>query len=432
METLSLLQENGFGLNSIKEIKNEFYKHHITVSYDANPAEVAVEGVKFKRRRFIFTCSKTLRTKTLNSLCLECNGLIIEATQPLTEEADSATKWEIIMTPALSPKSSVNSNKMNEYIRNSVYDIYYMEDGSIINLYWSVTHNRWVLSTARGIDMNNVVFSSLTYQAMFEECLAKAMDITEFWKLLDINSCYTFGIKHPDLHPFREGSDEPIYKFWFVQSVKIHGVGNHIVNNTSIWPSIKGQRKLRHQNVRNIRVLYNNNANAYNNYIDGKRPLYGYLLVSKSVDTTQDHSVVMLESSLMNTIRNLWYNATYSQFSKSRNYNRTTVILLSSYLNSAAYDIFKQLFPQFMPQLETIEKTEDKLVADIHAHISEKADEMKVDAAELSDYDKTVEVLANKVNETLTLDLHDKPLQKIRDIIHSREFFDLYHAVLLD
>jgi hypothetical protein len=411
MQTISYLKDRNFtGLDDIKDIVNDFYKKKITVSYDS-----IITSEDNQSRRVIFTCSKTLRNYTFDNIALECNGLLLEA---------SSEGWRPLVVPILSPKTNVNTRKINEWLAEGLFEVYAMEDGTVVNLYYY--NNEWTLSTARGIDMKDVKFNNLTYKQLLDESLSQVVEVDAFYNELDKSYCYTLGFKHPDMHPFKEGNPDAIYKVWSIQQVSLLNyndkVNKFVPERNPIMDNLPTQKKFNFK-TRNMHNLYKKLSLAMTDFIDERRPNYGYILVSSQPDITMEFSVLMLESSLMKSIRNLWYNGSYTKFSKAHDYERNNLIFLNSYLDDTRYEIFLSLFPNFAEEFKRLEAAEHTMINDIYALIKETDN--------LSDYPKVdiLRTLADKVKSTLTVDLHDKPLQKIRDVIHSNEFIDAYYHI---
>lgn len=411
MQTISFLEEKKFnGFDDIATIKQTFFEKRITVSYDPITDEDNI-------RRVIFTCSKTLRNGHLSNINLECNGLILEA----SKQGD-LYKWRPLVVPLLSPRSNVNTREINGFLQRGLYNVFFMEDGTILNLYYY--KDKWCFATARGIEMNECVFNTKTYQVMFEECLEKMLDIGEekmtkedFWNSLNKNKCYTFGFKHPDMHPFWEKENEPIYKVWFVQSRDLNNIKK--INNRSEWSQIKNQKRVNRMHVENMFGLYKRLKSSYQDYLEDRPPTYGYLLVSNNPDETKDHSVIMLESSLMTYIRNSWYNGHYGLISKNKNYDREMVILLNAFLKDDNKEIFLTLYQRYAELFNKWDDEEKEFIDNVYNCIASPENEC----------DELVKIAAEEVKSIITLELHEKPHNKIRDIIHNTEHLDYYYKL---
>ncbi len=396
MNTIEYIQDKKFtGLDDIKELRAYFYKKRITVSYEPEILD--------NKRRVIFSCSKTIKTQVFDDICLDCNGLILEAPE-----------WKPLCIPIPTSKNNLNTTKINGYIKANKYDIYQIEDGTIVNLYFY--GDKWTISTSRGYDMNDVKFNSLTYNELLKECLDKSnVSPQDFYNTLDKNKCYTFGFKHPDIHPFWEGK-ESVYKVWFIRSVNLTDL---IVYSNTPLDSIPQQKKV-NVGVKNMNFIYKKLKNAYDNYVENGHVNYGYILADKNVNTLGDDSMIILESSLLQNIRNLWYNGAYIKFSQTHNFDRIKTILLHAYLDDNRTEKFLTLFPQYSNEFVEFSKLESNIVAKVYEEIKNGSENIG------SPYSP----LVKSVNSIITVQTHENPCKKIKDIIHSNEYIQYYYNLI--
>ena len=163
--------------------------------------------------RMVFYTSKNARfdSEDKTSLWSECNGYVVDT-----------VNMKPLVVPILSFKSNVNKDTLDRYMGQGLYDIYKVEDGTVINLYWWEYAGKWCISTTRGYDVSDVKWGAKTYTQILGE-LVKFYGTTlpVFHDSLDKGHCYTFGFKHIDMHPFKEGKMEYINKLWFIQSVEL-------------------------------------------------------------------------------------------------------------------------------------------------------------------------------------------------------------------
>ena len=193
METLKFIEtlEN----KTLSSIRSGLYKKGILSNYNADG-------------RIVLYLSKTQRFNK-NSRCdqllfNECNGLIIDA-----------NNLKILALPPQSFRSNVDTEKITKYLNKDLYDVFLIEDGTTINLYYWSPSNSWRISTARSYDCNNTKWGDITYSEIISELLLiNNITTDEFYNSLDKNTSYTFGFKHASMHPFREGAFDPINKLW--------------------------------------------------------------------------------------------------------------------------------------------------------------------------------------------------------------------------
>lgn len=436
MEVIKYIQNNRFdGLTSTSAaaIRTHFFKTmKVTVSY-----MVKEEG---KHIVYIFTGSKNLRGQQCNDVQNACNGLILEVTPE---------GWRILVLPLPAPKNSFNAPGVRKFIGAGLYDLYLLEDGTVMNLYYSAKIDQWVMATARGIEMNNVVYASLTYQQMFDECMSKYMDPADFYAGLDKSVCYTFGFKHPDMHPFREGLDFSIKKVWFVRAV------DPSTGSIATKPFDKIPSQIKYD-VKNIKNVSSTNANAYNEFCVRGAVLYGYMLISKTPEKTGDCSVVLLESSLLAAIRSLWYHSSYIRLSKSYQVSQMNIIITSSFLDPMRKPVFLKLFPQYSKEFARIEEKEGVVIDQVlnrlqtqdqdqeqPIDLTEAMANLDVNASESSntdtntstdaktnnmpDYDEMVlQSFIALVKSTCDPFKFSDPKEKVREIMRTMRCFELY------
>lgn len=415
MNIIKYLQDNNFnGISDHAEISSDFIRKGITVSYETM---LDASGNIREKRRYIFTNSRRNRKFLMNKLCSEANGLILES-----------PGWRPLAVSTLTPKTNVDTTITTQLLKEKKYDIFQMEDGTIINLYYYNLTDKWVISTARGIEVNECVFNTLDYNNIVDQCLVEmGLVPKEFYDNLDKSINYTIGFKHPDMHPFQENTKGPIYKIWFVQMAKINiDTMEIITNNSSPWPQIPNHTHVKF-NVNSISILFGKLKSAYDNFADENIVNYGFLLVAKNpedfVDKV-DYSVLLLESSLMNLIRHLWYDSGYQKILKDKLYNRINMILLNSFLDDNRMEPFSILFPQYRSRMEDMSAIETSVVNTIFSSLSgiKKSDE-------INPLDGMISILCSQVTSILTVGTHQNPKQKIRDIIHNTSNIDYYYTL---
>lgn len=430
MNIINFLTENNYNGDDAQKIREELYKKNISVSYEKK------ENNPNGNQRFIFTSLKKARKLKNAEINIEANGLILEAPD-----------WKVLVIPTVTPKSNIDTGMANDLIRSKTYDIFYTEDGTIFNLYYYA--DKWLISSARGIDITDCIFNKYTYSHLLTESLANiGINITEFYDALDKNQCYTFGFKHPDIHPFREGMQNDIFRVWFIQSVLINH-GDYTKNSVlrtlpvnDVFKNISYHRPVEFK-VHTMGILYSKLKTAFTNFIDDDVVTYGFILIAKDYQklvssNNIEYSVLLLESTLMCYIRNLWYEDSYSRFSKNKEFNRFDTILLNSYLDKNRIELFKLLFPQFNSNMDNISKIESIMIDNIYDNLSKAIDTTivkDVDSTDVNEVNTTsveddiIHILCAQVSNILTIDAHDRPKQKIRDIIHDPGNLDYFYKI---
>ena len=301
METIKFIKESNE--KDLSTLRSSLYKKGILSSFN-------------KDGRIVMYTSKNQRFNKLDDISIECNGLIfdINAMKPL-------------VIPTLNSISNIsNINIINNNINNDLYDVYRINDGTVINLYWWEPTNSWVISTTRGYDLTDEKWADLTYIEIIKDILNKTDNsIDDLYKLLDKTHCYTFGFKHPSMHPFYEGLNKPIYTIWFIQSINLNTfkISTQFDNKLNINTQTKIGRK-----INDIKDIFNEINKSYDEYKNNKTINYGYIFRSKDTNKTGEFSSLLFESSLMKRIRILYYNSSLNNNIKEYGYNRETYIII--------------------------------------------------------------------------------------------------------
>ena len=326
------------GDKSPSNIRSQIYKRGILSSYNDDDG------------RMVFYSSKNQRFNKSDDLKLECNGLVFDTKNLKT-----------LVIPQLLHKSGIDTDVINNHLNNDLYDILCVDDGTVINLYYWI--DSWRISTARSYDLTDKKWSIMTYKEVVKDILGEREDA--FYNTLDKEKCYTFGLKHKDLHPFLEGKDEPVNKFWFIQSVdlKDHSISYNFKNDLEILGST-------YSNIesKNIKELFPLLKKSLNDFIYRKNETkinYGYILRSKDPKKTGENSIILLESSLLQNIRKLFYHSSFNKVSQEMDYDRETYIIINSFLDVNRNYLFKLLFPQYLQTFAVLDNITNDLVNNI-------------------------------------------------------------------
>jgi hypothetical protein len=274
-------------------------------------------------------------------------------------------------------------------------------DGTVVGLYYY--NNRWVLSTSKGYDMNEVKWEGKTYQSLFEECLQKyGMTWDDFTGQLNTSNCYSFGFSNPHMHKF---STE--LQIWFISSVCLNQKSNVYLwtSLTSPIQSIPPQEKV--ESVENLEYLYRTVKKALSSYIkDRNNACLGFILRSVNYNETGDHSDLIIESSLMQYVRKIWYDQALVTTCKNYEYDRNLYASLNAYLTESLYQNFIQVFPQYMALFERFA-----------TKIQELVDNMIEGPTGDSPLDIASRTLLNNFRNSLGYDITDKPIEEKRKIL---------------
>lgn len=368
---------------SPKNIRKEIFKQGIMSSYNDEDGRMVFYTNKNDR----FSNSPIRSVK----LWLECNGTIIDtkALKPL-------------VVSQMSHRTNINPEIVSNYINKGVYDIYLTEDGTVVNLYfWK---DSWHISTVRGYDMNDTLWGDMTYKTMLDEVAPEG-----FYERLDKSRCYTLGFKHSNMHKFATSHEEkslntaveelslgtaetkdpdliesPKGKLWFIQSVDLNN--NNVVHVSPFEDiGVSGQERYAPQEpIKSVRELFKKLKGALADYLDNANVLYGFVIKSRNPRQTGIYSNIILESSLMQKIRQLMYHNRYTSEIRDKEYDRGTYIVLSNYLDKNSSDMFISLFPQYQSYYDKLDEITDALVESVKEKEEEKEAHVSVLHADIT------------------------------------------------
>ena len=398
MELIQLIKDSG--KSTCAEIRNVLYKKGILSNYNQ------LDG-----RMICYTSINNRFNLTSKSLNLVCNGIVIDI-----------DKLKLLVVPQLNCISNLNTDIANTYLYNDLYDIYKLEDGTVINLYWWSAEDRWIISTKRSYDSTDKKYNTKSYKEIISDIIIKSNDEktneNAFYDTLDKGRSYTFGIKHPDIHPFNEGTGVDIYKMWFIQSVDLekNNVYYEYTNNINIH-----NQQLTDNNIVSIRELYGKLPKAYNDFHNNNNVNYGYILKSRDYTKTNEYSIILLESSLMKMIRSLLYNNKFTIVSHNMNYDKQLYTILNAYLFRNNYRIFKQLFPQYSDVYRLLKYVTGNILIDI-LNIKKSVD----NNAEVY-YKASKNIYNSLIIKCITFDV-----PTIKSYIRNISWVNIYYDIMID
>jgi hypothetical protein len=330
---IQYFMKNSTDFNSARQ---ELFKLGIKVSYNEDVV--------------IFSTMHSAKNRVNNIYAQESNGLILER-----------DTYKLLVVPPRSLRFNIDTAVSNVFLHQGMYHIYKAEDGTCFNLYYY--NNQWVISTSKGYNMNNVFWETKTYQQHISECLDKiGLTWETFTNQLDKKSCYSFGFKNPNFQKFYEGKSVPIYKIWFIQYVNLDSEDKSylwafdkspikIINTQAIHSGpvhdLKELYKLASCSLDNFLNYYSENGVNGVNSANDIDPCYGFILRSVNFKSTEFHSDLFIESSLMKTIRKYWYDNSIIDACYNNNWNKEVYVTLNAYLNCSKYELFKSLFSQY-------------------------------------------------------------------------------------
>ena len=387
----------------VEIIRGLLYKKNVLTTYD-----------KKDGRMICYTSKKDrFNNANYNNIWLECNGLIFDI-----------NTMTILVIPVLSYITNIIPDIVDSYINQKLYTLNLIEDGTVINLYYYEKHKLWQISTTRGYNMTHMKWGSKSYSEIIEELLSLYnVTLDTFLEQLDKTRCYTFGFKHESMHSFYEGRS-PINKMWYIQSVNLQtGCINTTFNKMFNIPD-QTTIEFPDNKPNSCKTLFSILNNCLRDFVQNQIVNYGFILKSKDSGQTKLYSNIMLESSLLQKIRQLYYNDLFSKDVALR-YDKTTSIILYAYLDFSKHKIFfNDLFPQFMPAYYKLQQITYKLSALI-IHI---ANNRQLDTCVYTVYHKIARVLHEQLSNICTI---GTDVNKISSYILNKKFMNIYYTLYM-
>lgn len=342
LNTQHFMQMKGATADNFELARRELFKSGIKTSYDES--------------RMIYSVIHSYKNQLNSVYVQECNGLILEL-----------GTWKPLMVPPHNLRFNIITETSNKFLYQGLYHIYEVEDGTCVNLYYY--KNKWCVSTARGYEMNGTKWDGLTYEQLLSDCLAE-YDLTweTFTEQLDKTHCYSYGFKHAKFHHFNSHNNSRLYKMWFIQSVDLNPESDQYLWASGRVPFESGitQQKLCEAKESNLHNLYERAKSAYQDFVNGQEPCFGFILRSVNREITGMHSDLFIESTLMKHIRKLWYDDKLIKQTNTNNWDKETAVSLNAYLNKNFNEIFITLFPQYQDKYalysDAIKHVVDKMI----------------------------------------------------------------------
>ena len=177
-----------------------------------------------------------------------CNGVILHVGEYITDSGEKKIQCKVMSIPVNDLTTKIDKRRVGDYLANNLYDIYMINDGTTINIYYDenciwydiqespddlddvkkVYHKgRWMFSTKNAVDVENMEWRGTTYGEIIFDILKMYPDFD--LEKLDKRKSYTIGFTHPAHHPFGqpaewtgENTDVDFHKkAWFIQSTDL-------------------------------------------------------------------------------------------------------------------------------------------------------------------------------------------------------------------
>jgi hypothetical protein len=237
--------------------------------------------------------------------------------------------------------------QVEQAVRRHTSQIVEANDGTTVTLYWF--DGEWVISTYRGYRVNDFIwFGDLTYQQVLDEVFAKYDGFS--YESLQKTHCYTIGFRHPSFHPFQVNEGPSA---WFIRSVDMQAFRNNemvVSRNTDIGIPVQKKVHL------SANALFSRSAKAYDDYVGGGQPNYGYIVIDRDVN-------YYIESSLMRHIRSTFYSNRFKNLDSE--IDKKVYSVVSSYLHKRNHEVIKNLFPQYDSLYDKLDLTATRVIDEV-------------------------------------------------------------------
>jgi hypothetical protein len=309
-------------------------------------------------------------------LVRECNGAII-LVEEIPDGDTTVLRCRLVCRPAHDFNPKINNTQwVNTNIKNGLYEIYFIEDGSTVNLSYLQTDplhkGQWVLSSKNSFDVSNIVWRGKSYGDALAEVLENYPDFS--YDNLDPYKTYTIGFKHPSHHPFGQHVG-PVLSAWFIQSTNVET--GDISYAEKIGLPLQDRTRIAAHSGQFWQAARKKAQNALEDFTnavqkgDKQRPFLGYILRSRDRNRTRQYSDILVESTLLSEIRNCVYQLPYISnkvlLDQARqNFKNMDHVIIEAYLDSTKRPVFELLFPQYIPRYHGYDKLLDRAIDGIY------------------------------------------------------------------
>jgi len=311
-------------------------------------------------------------------LYYECNGVVIDT-----------NTWKALSVPPSSFNYRPNTRIVDKYLRDELYDIIKIDDGTVVTLYFwmhPLDGPTWALASSNGYDVSSLHWMGpLTYAEIFYD-LAQRL-YPEFKSItgmtlerrknnvtslnftnLDRNHCYTVGFRHHNFHPMTSDPE----RMWQIQSANLTenipvvtfsnlSSGLPVIPKQEIYTTstLSNEAPMVHIMANRPNMTFHdlqvsgidalNNIKLKNNFLES----YGYILRSRDTTITTTHSDILIETPLLTTIRKIIYEKAPIDIRNLLTYNnRLEYNAMRAFLTISERDNFLILYPNWADKFQ--------------------------------------------------------------------------------
>jgi hypothetical protein len=310
-----------------------------------------------------------------NPLVKECNGIVFEYNDG----------WNLLAMPQFAfCTNKISMRKLIDLQSAGGYDVYEVLDATILTLYYY--NGSWRISSTKGYDIGSTeMIAGMTFMDAMQDLMDTKYKAFTFDSLTKHYS-YTIALRHSKYHIF----DETKHLANRTKHIPKPGVDMNsyimvmtiadLTNGTFISRHVPGLPFQNPLTIRdnNVSLLMNYARSAYAKYAKAYqlqnfkyKPLYGYILRSKSRMVPDEYSTIFIESELYKAIKYGLYKNNASL--RSCDYNKLVVQMS---MNHERYNQFRIMFQQFNDKFEQLRLNLDDLAGVVAQRIIADSDEL--------------------------------------------------------
>jgi hypothetical protein len=379
--------------------------------------------------------------------------LILQGYQYSGIVIDSATNRPLSIPPP--PFNKINTSKsmatIDSNLKQELYDIIKVEDGTIITLYsWIHPQNgiMWSMSSNHGYDVSSYKWmGKLTYAEIFNDLVTRlypdfkiltGMDIIYLnhkdevktyltFTNLDTNYCYSMGFRHHNFHPLKLDCE----KIWQIQYVDLSLINPKIIYGGKFSSHILPEHEKYSYEYFNKEIVtkstieikcmasFTNACISINsNYVersiidksiegmDNISFQYGFILRSKDRTKTGIYSDIIIKSILLKIAETMLYkyHSDYKLYIDHK--NRMNYIAMRAFLKTGKDDIltshkqqFIALFPEWSEKFFEFDKFISTIVELVALEIKGTSKEIKGTSKEIKGTSKEIKGTSKELTD---------------------------------
>ena len=352
----------------------------------------------------------------------ECNGLVV-LENPILDEIKPRFRVLGVPMPYIRNSNQLNIANLPSYWTKDT-KIYKCREGTNITLYHF--NDSWRISSAKGLDMNDVKFATLTYQEMLDECLKNyESDWKSFTSLLKPSHSYALGFFHPDCHAFGHANDHHP-DIWVNRITNLSDFSDEVkIAEIDELPIKLNERVVKFDDITPeeiIKQIKEENNNAYSLYHNENTINLGYIIRNLSSGD------VLFESVLQTLINNLYYDAKFNKAINSTSYKRLNYVLLANY---TGYDnaLFRELFPKYNDVYNKYDESIDQLVMNLRTIYQKNKQKNKVITNSLPM--KIAEEIKQNMDNRCRINVDDSRFEsQVRSLLFDPANFDALYRLM--